>query len=106
MNLYIQIRDGQPFQHPIFEDNFKEAFPDVDTQNLPPEFAKFIRLEPPEVPAFKVLLESYVWAEDGSVQDNWTLRAMNSQELGEALMEIQNRATTINLPGSAPDVID
>ena len=30
MRLFIQIRDGQPFEHPIIEDNFREAFPDID----------------------------------------------------------------------------
>ena len=41
MELFIQIRNGQPFEHPIFGDNFRQAFPDVDVDNLPPEFARF-----------------------------------------------------------------
>ena len=44
MNLFIRIVDGQPFEHPIFEDNFKQAFPDVDLNNLPSEFLKFVRV--------------------------------------------------------------
>ena len=47
MELYIQIRDGQTFGHPILESNFREAFPDIDTNNLPPEFARFVRQDPP-----------------------------------------------------------
>lgn len=47
MELYIRIKDGQPFEHPILGDNFRQAFPDVDTNNLPPEFARFVRVEPP-----------------------------------------------------------
>jgi len=29
MNLYIQIKDGQPFQHPAFEDNLIQAFGEI-----------------------------------------------------------------------------
>lgn len=47
MELFIRIKDGQPFEHPIFSDNFRQAFPDVDTNNLPPEFARFVRVEAP-----------------------------------------------------------
>ena len=44
MELFIQIRDGLPFGHPIYGDNFRQAFPDVDLENLPPEFARFERI--------------------------------------------------------------
>jgi hypothetical protein len=49
MELFIRIKDGQPFEHPIMENNFREAFPEVDTNNLPAEFARFVRIEPPTV---------------------------------------------------------
>jgi hypothetical protein len=54
MDLFIRVKDGQPFEHPILKDNFCESFPDVDINNLPEEFAKFVRvarpiLEPDEV---------------------------------------------------------
>jgi hypothetical protein len=80
MELFIQIRDGQPFQHPIFGDNFREAFPHVDTNNLPPEFARFERIQPPAVGVYEVLLgPSYQWT-DGIVKDVWLVRPMNAQE--------------------------
>lgn len=47
MRLFIRIKDGQPFEHPIMEDNFRLAFPDIDLDNLPSEFAEFIRIGPP-----------------------------------------------------------
>jgi len=49
MELFIRIKDGQPFEHPILGDNFRQAFPDVDTSNLPAEFARFIRVKAPVV---------------------------------------------------------
>ena len=47
MELFIRIKDGQPFEHPILGNNFRQAFPDVDTNNLPAEFARFVRVEVP-----------------------------------------------------------
>ena len=47
MELFIRIKDGQPFEHPIFGDNFRQAFPNVDTNNLPTEFARFVRVQTP-----------------------------------------------------------
>lgn len=49
MELFIRIKNGQPFEHPIMGDNFCLAFPDVDTNNLPAEFARFVRVAPPTV---------------------------------------------------------
>ena len=49
MRLFIRIVDGKPFEHPIMEDNFVLAFPDIDMDNLPPEFAEFVRIGPPTV---------------------------------------------------------
>lgn len=49
MELYIRMRDGIPFEHPILGDNFRQAFPHIDTNHLPPEFMRFIRVAPPVV---------------------------------------------------------
>ena len=80
MNLYIRIKDGVPFEHPILEDNFKEAFPNIDVNNLPPEFAKFIRIQPSIKPEFySVLVNTYQFV-DNIVQDVWSTRSMTEQE--------------------------
>jgi hypothetical protein len=47
MELYIRIVNGQPFEHPILGDNFKQAFPEIDVNNLSSEFARFVRVTPP-----------------------------------------------------------
>ena len=49
MELFIRIVNGQPFEHPIHPKNFIEAFPDVDVNNLPPEFARFVRSGAPRL---------------------------------------------------------
>jgi len=80
LELYIQIRDGQPFEHPIFADNFREAFPDVDMENLPDTFAKFIRVEAPVPDTYEVYEGvAYQWF-DGVVKDVHSIRPMTDEE--------------------------
>lgn len=79
MKLFIQIRDGQPFEHPIFEDNFREAFPDIDLENLPPAFAEFERIPMPQIGLFEAAELNYGW--DGAiVKDVWVVRQMTPAE--------------------------
>ena len=80
MELFIRIVDGQPFEHPIFGENFKEAFPDIDTNNLPAEFAKFERIECPDTTGpFEFYVGSYQFV-NGIVKDVWTLQQMTQEE--------------------------
>lgn len=80
MKLYIRIKNGNPFEHPIFEDNFRHAFPDVDVDNLPPEFAQFERIEKPDIGVYEVYEGvTYEW-EDSIVKDVHHVRAMTSEE--------------------------
>jgi hypothetical protein len=80
LELYIQIRDGQPHEHPIFADNFRAAFPDVDTENLPDTFAKFIRVDAPVPDTYEVYEGvTYQWV-DGVVKDVHSVRPMTDEE--------------------------
>jgi len=54
MNLFIRVVDGHAVDHPILDDNFRAAFPNVDVQNLPSEFARFKRVEPPSIGVYEV----------------------------------------------------
>lgn len=82
MELFIRIKDGQPFEHPILGSNFRQVFPDVDVNNLPPEFARFERVERPEPTVYQVLdSEEVVYAKvDGVWTDVWALREMTTEE--------------------------
>jgi hypothetical protein len=106
MNLYIRLVNGQPFEHPIFEDNFQAAFPDVDTNNLPANFARFERLQP--APAKYEVPESvvYVKQQDGVVRDVWAYREMTDAEKAEvaAAEKRQVYMEMLNNSGSVPNV--
>ena len=80
MNLYIRIVDGKIFEHPIVEENMITAFPDVDLNNLPPEFCKFERREPPILgPYEKNLKVQYVMHED-VCRDVFSCERMSDEE--------------------------
>ena len=83
MELFIQIRNGQPFEHPIFGDNFRQAFPDIDVDNLPPEFAKFERVERPILGLYQVMIQDEPTYEfvDGLWKDVWQVRDMIAEEV-------------------------
>jgi hypothetical protein len=73
MKLFIKIKDGQPFEHPIIESNFRQAFPNIDVDNLPSEFARFVRVQKPEPDEGKHIVHAecrYEWAGD-EVTDVW-----------------------------------
>lgn len=90
MELFIQIQDGQPYAHPIFGDNFREAFPHIDVNNLPSEFARFVRLPLPEsVGMYQVVEESYAW-NNGVVSDNWVVRDMTAEEKAAKIAKVMN----------------
>lgn len=123
MNLFIRIKDGQPFEHPIMGDNFRDAFPHIDTDNLPPEFARFKRFEPPIIGAYEVYEgATYEWI-DGIVKDVHHVRPMTDAEkankIAKAMAEPHPDGWVFNedvcewvppefsadLSGSEPDVI-
>jgi len=80
MELYIRTVNGRPFEHPIFGDNFRQAFPNVDVENLPFGFARFERVEAPEIGAYEIYEGvTYEWV-DGVVKDVHYIRPMTAQE--------------------------
>jgi len=86
MDLFIQLRNGQPFEHPIVGDNFRDAFPHIDVNNLPPEFAKFIRVPQPKIDFYEAIEDKpvYEWVGD-VVQDVWKIRPLTENEREEKI---------------------
>ena len=92
MELYIRIKDGQPFEHPIFGDNFRQAFPNLDVNNLPPEFAKFERVERPELGVYEILSFNEPTYEliDGVYKDVWHKRNMTAEEIASKQQAVKD----------------
>jgi hypothetical protein len=81
MELFIRIKDGQPFEHPIFGDNFRQAFPNVDTNNLPAEFARFVRVEAPVLGPYEKNQTLYYQLVDGCYTDVFACEQMTTEEI-------------------------
>lgn len=107
MNLYIRLINGQPFEHPILEENFQMAFPHIDVNNLPPEFAKFERIQPTPAKYEKPSSVTYVLQQDGVVRDVWSYQEMTDAEKIEVdkAEEMKLYFERLNNSGVAPDVL-
>jgi hypothetical protein len=80
MNLYIQLQNGEPVNHPIMEDNLRQAFPEMDLNNLPETFARFERVVPTVLGIYEISEgATYEWV-DGVVKDVHHRRAMTLEE--------------------------
>ena len=83
MELFIQIdENGQAVDHPIMVDNFRKAFPHIDTNNLPSNFARFERVPvPTPSPYEKNRSVSYQKRSDGVWADTYTFDTMTQEEI-------------------------
>lgn len=89
--LFIQIKDGDPYEHPISEDNFRQAFPQIDVNDLPPEFAEFERVDVPVINVYEIYQgATYEW-QDNKVKDVHHVRSMTDQEKLDLQNEIKER---------------
>jgi hypothetical protein len=46
-HFFIRVVEGKPFEHPIAEWNLRQFYPDLDVDNPPQGFEKFIRVPLP-----------------------------------------------------------
>ena len=88
MGLFIQIQDGVPINHHIFEDNMQQLFPENNLETAPIGFAKFVRVDPPTLGVYEKMDNSkghegcgceYEATDDG-FQDVWHTVNMTSGE--------------------------
>ena len=90
MNLFIKLENGQPFEHPITEENFVLAFPDIDLTNLPEWVVPFERVAKPEIGIFEVDEGATYEFVNGVVKDVWHIRAMTDEEKAVKTENIRN----------------
>ena len=77
MNLYIETQDGQPVNHPAFEDNLMQAF-----GAIPAHWEPFTRVERPVPDVYEVLesdMPTYQKV-DGVWADVWSVRDLTAEE--------------------------
>jgi hypothetical protein len=79
-NLYIEVVDGQIINHPIFESNLIQVFPDI-ALNDQDKYIPFQRVPQPTIGMFEVN-EGVSYEFDGPnlVKDIWHIRPMTAEE--------------------------
>ena len=81
MKLYIRLENGQPVDHPMLKENFVQAFPHVDTDNLPEEFIEFVRVpHPKDLGIYEIYEGVHYEIIDGVCTDVHTVREMTDEE--------------------------
>jgi hypothetical protein len=95
MNLYIEIENGQPKNHPALEDNLLQAF-----ETIPENWEPFFRVERPVLGIYEVLESNEpVYAkEDGVWTDVWNVRTMTEEEktvVQQSIIDIFNSRSQI-----------
>lgn len=77
MKLYIQTENGQPINHPAFEENLMQAF-----NEIPAHWEEFVRVERPTLNTYQLLeSEQPVYAKvNGVWTDVWSVREMTDGE--------------------------
>lgn len=87
MELFIRIKDGQPFEHPIEKTNLLQVFPYIDVNNLPQEFAKFERVLLTKLSPYQIHEgSSYGWV-DGVVKDIHHISEISAEEKAAMIAE-------------------
>lgn len=115
MNLLIKIQDGKPIDHPIAEENLRFFYPDLDIENPPDGYAKFVRKPYPELEKFQKL-ESIEYVPDPDYwpsnipvyTDKFNIRELTEEEMIELANQeakLINKQMEIysNAPYPAPD---
>jgi hypothetical protein len=87
MKLYIQTENGQPVNHPAFEENLIAAFGGV-----PDHWKPFVRVERPTLGVYEVLESEQPAYQmvDGVWTDVWTVRPMTDEEKSTAQQAVRD----------------
>ena len=89
--LFIRIVDGKPFEHPLIESNVKTAFPDLDRNNLPPDWKYFIRVQSDIGPYQKNPTCHYELDNSGKhYTDKWTYEEMTYAEKQSRIKKVKS----------------
>jgi len=92
MNLYIETENGQPKNHPAFEDNLLQAFGAV-----PENWKPFERVQRPEIGVYEVLQsEQPEYQLIGDIyKDVWAVRDMTNNEIADKQQVEKNRWSSL-----------
>lgn len=88
LNLFIKLENGEPVNHPTTEENLLQFYPDLEVNNPPDGWGKFIREPHPDMNFFETVdTVNYELSEEYTKQfgtktwhDVYTIREMTPEE--------------------------
>jgi hypothetical protein len=87
-DLYLEIQNGLPINHPITGDNLRLLNPNIDLENLPTNIAKFQRNPKPRHSVYDKLDHDVKYEFiDGVVHDIWVVTKMTRAEIKQKQAE-------------------
>ena len=89
MNLYIKVEEGIPVDHPMLEDNIKDAYPEVDLQNLPSWLMPFERTPIPTYGPYEVFTHTTYQIDNGVCRDLHHIRQLSDIEKHQLQLRIK-----------------
>jgi len=82
-NLFIEIKDGKPYAHPLHEDNLLYLDPSIQLPNE--KYMKFIRAPIPKHGIYEVVDGSTYEIKNGVVEETWNIRQMDAETKAELI---------------------
>lgn len=79
MKMYIRLENGLPVDHPILEENFVNAYPNVDLTNTT-DFAEFVRVPYPALGVYEIYEGVSYGLLNGVYNDIHQVRGMTTEE--------------------------
>ena len=98
MELFIRIVDGNPVDHPILGENFRQAFPEIDLSNLPPQFARFVRVAAPSLGPYEKNQTVTYELVDGVYTDVFSCEQLTQEEITAKQDEVKTSWVQIGYP--------
>lgn len=93
--LFIEMRNGAPFEHPILESNLRLFYPNLDPENPPEGYAKFNRIPIRELGPFEAYMATYYeFANEEKTiwQDVHHIRQLTLAERAEKIREARKNS--------------
>lgn len=76
----IRIQNGKPVEHPMLLENFQQAYPNIDINNLPSDFALFERVQAPSIGVYEKNQYCKYELVNGIYKDVWYCEQLTEQE--------------------------
>ena len=97
MNLFIKLKDGKPYEHPVCYENMQAAFPNFNFENLPNDWATFEQTPLPSIGVYEVYDGFFYSIQNGVVKQIHKVRPMTVEEKIEKQTQVKKNFELLGL---------